>query len=79
MLCSSLQSLLQLDRHTVYCIITNFMGTREEGEGVDARTTLGLSRLGEWLAFAFSEGSCFAWGELEGLRGWGNWADLVPC
>uniref|UniRef100_A0A8C4XY90 MMS19 nucleotide excision repair protein n=1 Tax=Gopherus evgoodei TaxID=1825980 RepID=A0A8C4XY90_9SAUR len=27
------QSLPQLDRHTVYSIITNFMHTREEGEG----------------------------------------------
>ncbi|XP_030900541.2 MMS19 nucleotide excision repair protein homolog isoform X2 [Melopsittacus undulatus] len=29
------QSLLQLDRHTVYSIITNFMGTREEGPFVE--------------------------------------------
>uniref|UniRef100_A0A8D0EGD8 MMS19 nucleotide excision repair protein n=1 Tax=Strix occidentalis caurina TaxID=311401 RepID=A0A8D0EGD8_STROC len=43
------QSLLQLDRHTVYSIITNFMGTREEGEGADARTALGCWGDGPWV------------------------------
>lgn len=62
-LLSSLQSLLQLDRHTVYSIITNFMSTREEGEGTDARTTLELSRLGECLTFTYSEGSVALRGE----------------
>lgn len=47
LLCSSLQSLLQLDRHTVYSIIVNFMSSREEGEEADSKSTSGLSRLGE--------------------------------
>ncbi|NXT73282.1 MMS19 protein, partial [Zapornia atra] len=37
------QSLLQLDRHTVYSIITNFMGTREEElKGLGADFTFGF-------------------------------------
>ena len=78
MLCSSLQSLLQLDRHTVYSIITNFMGTREEGEGADARTTLGLCRLGERLAFAFSESSVSLPGESWKGSGAGE-TGLISC
>uniref|UniRef100_A0A669PT29 MMS19 nucleotide excision repair protein n=1 Tax=Phasianus colchicus TaxID=9054 RepID=A0A669PT29_PHACC len=64
------QSLLQQDRYTVYSIITNFMATREEGEGTDARTTLGLLGLGERLAFSCSERSVALLGESwEGLWG----------
>lgn len=80
MVCSSLQSLLQLDRHTVYSIITNFMNTREEGEGADARATLTLLRLGKLLTFTFSKGSVALPGRSgKGLWGWGSSADLMPC
>lgn len=71
---------MQLDRHTVYSIITNFMSTREEGEGADARAALGLLRLGKLLAFTFSKG-CVALPGRAGkrLRGWGSSADLMLC
>lgn len=71
---------MQLDRHTVYSIITNFMSTREEGEGADARATLGLLRLGKLLAFTFSKGSVALPGKLgKRLWGWGSSVDLMPC
>lgn len=71
---------MQLDRHTVYSIITNFMSTREEGEGADARAALGLLRLGKLLAFTFSKGCVALPGRAgKGLRGWGSSADLMLC
>lgn len=71
---------MQLDRHTVYSIITNFMSTREEGEGADARAALGLLRLGKLLAFTFSKGCVALPGRAgKGLQGWGSSADLMLC
>lgn len=71
---------MQQDRYTVYSIITNFMATREEGEGADARTTLGSLGLGEWLAFSCSERSVALPGESwKELWGWGSRADFMQC